>query len=86
VQDQERPSGAVGAYTNGTYNQAKRDDYWLVNARLGVGGENWSIIAFGRNIGDEEWLQEIIPAPEFGGSFIHPGTLSRYGVEATYRF
>jgi len=64
----------------------KRDAYVTVNARLGVGGDNWSIVAFGRNITDEEYLEEIIPAPEFGGSFDHPGTRSRYGVEATYRF
>ena len=90
VQDQNRPTGfefAFGeALATANYTTAKRDDYWLVNARLGVGGENWSIVAFGRNITDEKWLQEVIPAPEFGGSFIHPGSLSRYGVEGTIRF
>ena len=64
----------------------KRDSYVTVNARLGFGSENWSIVAFGRNITDEDYLEEVIPAPEFGGSFNHPGTQSRYGVEATYRF
>ena len=53
---------------------------------LDVGGDNWSVVAFGRNIGDEKWLQEVIPAPEFGGSFIHPGSRSRYGIEATITF
>ncbi len=65
---------------------AKRDAYVTVDARLGIGADNWSVVAFGRNITDEEYLEEIIPAPEFGGSFDHPGTRSRYGVEATYRF
>ncbi|MFQ5634831.1 MAG: TonB-dependent receptor [Gammaproteobacteria bacterium] len=64
----------------------KRDSYVTVNARIGVGGENWSVVAFGRNITDEDYLEEVIPAPEFGGSFDHPGTRSRFGVEATYRF
>ena len=86
VQSQERPTGAVGGFTNGDYTITQRDAYWLLNARLGVGGENWSIVAFGRNITDEKWLQEVIPAPEFGGSFTHPGSRSRYGVEATLRF
>ncbi len=86
VQDQERPTGAPAAFTNAQYGIAERDEYWLVNARLGVGGDNWSVVAFGRNLTDEAWLQEIIPAPEFGGSFTHPGTLSRYGIEATYQF
>ena len=31
-------------------------------------------------------LQEVIPAPEFGGSFIHAGTEDRFGLEATYSF
>ena len=83
VQNQLRPTGFG---FNGGYDVARRDDYWLANARLGVGGDNWSIVAFGNNLGDKKWLQEVIPAPEFGGSFIHPGTLSRYGVEATYNF
>ena len=52
----------------------------------GFGSEDWSVVAFGRNIGDEDWLQAVIPAPEFGGSFTHPGTQSRYGMEATWRF
>ncbi len=86
VQDQERPTGAVGGFTNGNYTITERDSYWLINARLGVAGENWSVVAFGRNIGDEKWLEEVLPAPEFGGTFTHPGTRSRYGVEATYRF
>jgi len=86
VQGQERPTGAAAANTNADYSIARRDTYWLVNARLGFGSEKWSVVAFGRNIGDKKWLQEVIPAPEFGGSFVQPGTLSRYGVEMTYRF
>ena len=38
------------------------------------------------NAFDEQYLQEVIPAPEFGGSFIHPGTERRVGVEATLKF
>jgi iron complex outermembrane receptor protein len=64
----------------------KRDSYVTVNARIGFGSENWSVVAFGRNITDEDYLEEVIPAPEFGGSFNHPGTKSRYGIEAIYRF
>ncbi len=86
VQNQERPTGASAANTNADYTIAKRKDYWLVNARIGFGSDNWSVVAFGRNIGDKKWLQEVIPAPEFGGSFVQPGTLSRYGIEMTYQF
>ena len=38
--------------------------------RLGLAGENWSVVAFGNNIIDEDYLEEVIPAIEFGGSFI----------------
>jgi iron complex outermembrane receptor protein len=37
-------------------------------------------------VGDEDYLQEIIPAPEFGGSFIHQSPGDSYGVEVTYKF
>lgn len=86
VQDQERPTGLVGGFTNGNYTITERDAYWLINARAGVGGENWSVVLFGRNIGDEKYLEEALTAPEFGGTFTHPGTRSRYGIEGTYRF
>ncbi|MGI9341650.1 MAG: TonB-dependent receptor [Gammaproteobacteria bacterium] len=86
VQAQERPTGAAAFNIPGDYTITQRDVYWLTNVRLGVGGENWSAVIFGRNVGDEEWLQEVIPAPEFGGSFTHPGSLSRWGIEATYSF
>ena len=35
---------------------------------------------------DEDYLEEVIPAPEFGGTFNHPGTERRVGVEATLKF
>jgi iron complex outermembrane receptor protein len=43
-------------------------------------------VLFGTNITDEDYLEEVIPAPEFGGSFIHVGTKDRWGLEFTYRF
>jgi len=54
--------------------------------RLGLQGDRWSAVAFARNITDENYLEEAIPAPEFGGSFIHPGALRRVGVEFNYNF
>ena len=82
VQDQQRPTG----FGPGDYSLAERDAYTLVNARVGVQGDNWTAVVFGTNIFDEDHLEEVIPAPEFGGSFIHAGTESRFGVEATYKF
>ena len=68
------------------YSVAERDAYSLVNLRAGVSSDRWSLVGFIKNAFDEQYLQEVIPAPEFGGSFIHPGTERRVGVEATLKF
>ena len=60
--------------------------YGLTNLRIGIRGENWSITAFARNLTDEEFVAEVIAAPEFGGAFVAPGTQRRAGVEVSYRF
>ena len=83
VQNQARPT-IFGV--NGDYSLNQRDTYTVTDLRLGIAGENWSIIAFGTNIFEEDYLDEVIPAIEFGGSFIEPGNLRQIGVEATYRF
>ena len=41
---------------------------------------------WGDNVLDEEYLEEVIPAPEFGGYFIHPGKGEILGVDFVYRF
>jgi len=66
--------------------RARRDAYNTVNARLSMSNQNWVFTLWGRNLTDNDYLQEVIPAPEFGGSFIHPSSLRAYGVEATYRY
>jgi iron complex outermembrane receptor protein len=57
-----------------------------MNLRAGIAGENWSIIAWSQNVTDEEYLEEVIPAPEFGGSFIHNTAGRVSGVDFTYNF
>jgi iron complex outermembrane receptor protein len=68
------------------FSKTQRDAYDTVNFRMGIEGENWSATAWGRNITDEEYLEEVIPAAEFGGSFIHPAATATYGVEFSYSF
>ena len=62
------------------------DAYGLTNARVGLRWEKWSITAFARNLTDEEFVAEVILAPEFGGAFVAPGTQRRVGVEMRYQF
>ena len=82
VQDQDQPS----LFATANYGKAQRDAYNVVNLRVGVEAENWAITGFAKNLFNEIYLEEVIPAPQFGGSFIHPGAESRYGVEVLYRF
>lgn len=88
IQDQERPTGFSAAFdiAPGEYSQTRRDAYELVNLRAGLSGDQWSLVAFATNLFDEDYLEEVIPAPEFGGTFNHPGTERRFGVEATLKF
>lgn len=64
----------------------QRDSYGLVNLRMGLEGSNWAVTGFANNLLDKNYLEEVIPAPEFGGSFIHPGATRELGIEAVYRF
>jgi len=72
--------------TMSDFSKSSRDAYGTLDARIGVESASWSVTLWGRNLTDEQYLQEIIPAPEFGGSFNHPSALRSYGLEATYRF
>ncbi len=69
-----------------SYEKTKVDGYGITNARLSVGGEHWRITAFARNLLDEEYIGEVILAPEFGGGFVTPGNERTAGVELEYIF
>ncbi len=70
----------------GDFSRQRRDAFELVNARLGLRGDSWTATLWARNLFDKEYLQEVIPAPEFGGSFIHDSPRRAYGVEFSYLF
>jgi iron complex outermembrane receptor protein len=68
------------------FSNASRDSFSTLNARIALEADTWTLAVYGKNITDEQYLQEVIPAPEFGGSFIHPSALAEYGIEFTYNF
>lgn len=70
----------------GNYSKTERDAFRLVNMRLGVRGENWDATGWVRNLTNKQYLAEVIPAPEFGGSFLNSGTGRAFGAELGYRF
>ncbi|WP_430416852.1 TonB-dependent receptor [Parasphingorhabdus sp.] len=68
------------------YSITERKAFGVLDLRVGFEGENWNITAFADNLLDERYLNEVIPAIEFGGSFLSPGNLRRFGVEVGYKF
>lgn len=68
------------------FSKSKRDAFDTLNLRLGLDAESWSVTAWARNLTDEEYLEEVIPAPEFGGSFNHQARGATYGLDLKYRF
>ena len=87
VQDNKVPNlFTYFGFGQGDFSKQKRDPYSVLNLRVGVEGERWGVTGWGKNITDEDYLQEIIPAPEFGGSFIHASPGAAYGVDVTFKF
>ncbi|MEQ8772934.1 MAG: TonB-dependent receptor [Erythrobacter sp.] len=68
------------------YSVTDRDAFGVLDVRVGIESENWRITAFAENLTDARYLNEVIPAVEFGGSFLSPGGLRRFGVELGYNF
>ncbi len=89
VQSQTRPtifSAFAGFDIIGDYTNTQRDAYHTLNLRVGVEGERWSVTGFAQNLTNEKILEEVIPAPEFGGSFLAPGARRAWGFEVTFDF
>jgi len=76
----------AGALGTGDFSNARRDAYTTVNLRASIEAEQWTLTGFIKNATDEDYLEEVIPAPEFGGSFIYPGSQMRSGVELAVKF
>ena len=78
--------GETGGADYGTLGGTQVDGYGITNLRVSVGGERWRVTAFARNLFDEEYVGEVIMAPEFGGAFVTPGTYRTAGVEFQWDF
>lgn len=79
------PDGILG-FGRSDYSKGLRDSYDTVNLNISLQAERWSLTFWGRNIFDEDYLEEVIPAPEFGGYFIHPARGKAFGADFAYRF
>ena len=83
IQSQNNETVAFGT---GNYTKGERDKYATIDTRFALVSDSWSVALVARNVTDERFLQEVIPAPEFGGAFIHPGSERRFSVEVGYKF
>ncbi len=88
VQEGDRTPTLFTGLNFGFANQtnATRDSYSLVNLRAGLESDTWGLHGVVKNLLDTDYLAEVIPAPEFGGAFIHPGNERRWMVEVSYQF
>ena len=74
------------SFAPGDFSIAERDEYGVMNARIGITNGNLKVSAYARNLFDEKFLAEVIPAAEFAGSFVSPGARRLVGVEASLSF
>ena len=98
VQNQDRPTLFTGLIPisavnflpastgNARYDLARRNAFGVLDLRAGIQGEKWSVSLFGKNVADKKYPNEVIPAIEFGGSFISPGARRLVGVEGGIKF
>ena len=87
VQDNRLPNLFTGfGFGQGDFSKQSRDAYSILNARIGLQGDKWGVTAWSRNLTNKKYLAEIIPAPEFGGSFVHDAPGRSYGVDVSYKF
>lgn len=64
-----------------------QDDYWIWNGRIAWTSvsEQWEVAAWGRNLGDEEYLSYAFDLSFFGFQEQMLGTPRMFGLEVTYR-
>lgn len=98
VQDQTRPtlfSGLIpisalntlpASFGDANYAKAQRKAFGVLDLRLGLEGKSWKASLYANNFLDRRYLNEVIPAIEFGGSFISPGDRRSYGLELGWKF
>lgn len=68
------------------YSVTERKAFGVLDVRAGLEGENWRVTLFADNVLNRRYLNEVITAAEFGGSFISPGGRRRLGIEVGYSF
>ncbi len=61
-------------------NAAVFDAYWLVDARLGLQGENWDAILYVNNLLDDNTMRTGGSGPDFGEQVTYTGFTAGFGI------
>ncbi len=73
-------------------NFTERDTVNVLNLRVGLDGESWSVTAWAKNLTDEDYNAEWSPGPQFfpnpgyTNNFVFKALPRRWGVDLAYRF
>ena len=87
VQDNYVPNFFTAfGFGGGEFSRQKRDAYSTTDLTISLTDGSWSVQAWGKNVFDKNYLEEVIPAPEFGGSFIHETFGRTYGLTVSKNF
>ncbi len=65
------------------FSGSERQPFSTTNLRVGIAGPHSQLIFFVQNLFYHRYLAEVIPAPEFGGSFVSQGPGRLIGAELT---
>ncbi|HVW70134.1 MAG TPA: TonB-dependent receptor [Steroidobacteraceae bacterium] len=68
------------------YNITSRDPVSLVDLRLGLQGQNWTVTAWSKNLTNTIYNAEFSPGNVGGAGFLWRALPRRYGVDFDYRF
>jgi iron complex outermembrane recepter protein len=68
------------------YNITSRDPVSLVDLRLGLQGEKWTLTAWSKNLTNKIYNAEFSPGNVGGAGFLWRALPRRYGLDLDYRF
>ncbi len=73
-------------FGRGDFSKQYRKPYATTNMSVGLQAGKWDVSIWATNFFDQKYVAEIIPAPEFGGAFIHDSYGRTFGIKAGIRF
>jgi iron complex outermembrane receptor protein len=71
---------------NANYSKTRRAAFGVMDVRLGLEGDNWKASVFATNLFNKKYVNDVVTATEFGGSFISPGARRLIGAEVGFKF